>query len=339
MDLGGTDDVIADDLRRGAYRHPPPLRLLLQLIEPADVVVDLGAHLGVFALAAAARGARVLAVEGNPHNAELLRANVDRNRAEGAALDVDVVSALVGDQSGDAPMLLDGAYSRVVSEEIGSYHDAVVRVPMTRLDDLLAERGIERVDVVKMDLEGAEPVALRGMAATLSLEPPPAVLAESNAHVLGLAGSSPTVLLRAFQEAGYEAWRVDDDELLAPRAGLPDVVGATDYLFLRGSQPDVAGWRTGPMRAEVLVADLASEAINLNDYERAHTAAAMGAADRAVLQDESVVRVLDALAVDPVEAVRMAARWWLERRPEAPGQLASLRVRAIASLRALRRRS
>lgn len=152
---------------------------------------------------------------------------------------------------------------------------------------------------------------------------------------------SPTgAFLASLAETGYEGWRVDDHELLAPGAGLPNVVGASDHLFVPGrTPPAVAGWTAGPVRFDVVVADLVRQASSSNDDERAYAASAMAEANSALLGDETVRRALDALARDPVDRVRTAAAWWPERRPGPEGGLSLLRDRSLAAIRSLLRRS
>lgn len=116
-----------------------------QFAEPATVL-DLGAHVGVFTLAALAHGAtRVVAVEPNPANFELLRLNIQTNadRWDGQ---VEMLHAAVG------------AGARAVS--VGSGSTARTRparsgVPVLGPGSLLAQLDGE-VAVLKLDVEGAE---------------------------------------------------------------------------------------------------------------------------------------------------------------------------------------
>lgn len=326
LDLGGFDDVIADDLRRGAYRHPAPLRLLLERLVPGQVVLDLGAHLGVFAVAAARRGARVLAVEGNPRSAELLAGNAERN---GVASEVEVVAALVGRAEGEAPLLQNGAYSRVVDEATGAVHSLVTRVRVITVDHLLAERSLGPVDVVKLDVEGYELEALAGMADLLAADPGPEVLCESNGHLLGLAGSSPEALRAALADAGYRAWRVDDTELLELPPSTPQVVGNVDLLFAR-RRPVAPGFGMRVHTEHDLVGDAVAEVDNPNPSERAVLAGALAGAGSAVLADRRVEDVLARLRGDPEPAVREAVVWWSPPPTDLRGRVSSAlrRIRA-----------
>src|SRR6516165_9821669 len=73
------DDPFSQAFAQGSFPSGPLTDLMLQLVRPGDSVLDLGAHIGTFSLAAAALGCRVLSVEASPRNAKLLQASVARN--------------------------------------------------------------------------------------------------------------------------------------------------------------------------------------------------------------------------------------------------------------------
>ena len=74
-------------------------------------------------------------------------------------------------------------------------------VPCVRLDDLLAERGVDRVDLMKMDVEGAEPRVLAGGADRLGAGVVRHLIVEVNGPRLVACGSSPAAPRRAARRA------------------------------------------------------------------------------------------------------------------------------------------
>ncbi len=128
------------------------ISLMLQLVQPGDRVLDLGAHVGTFSLAAAAVGCKVIAVEASPTNAGLLRAGASRNGFH----DVYVVNAVVSDGPGSVDFLADGPWGHVAwADPDGSRRDTV-KVPSITVDALLAELGWDTASFVKIDVEGSE---------------------------------------------------------------------------------------------------------------------------------------------------------------------------------------
>jgi FkbM family methyltransferase len=120
--------------------------------------VDDGAHVGHYTLRAAAKGANVIAIEANRATALRLAENLELNELQAAVHNVaawDAKTTLKLQPPGKAER--DGS-TRVVEGD-GD-------VPALPLDDLLGD--VERIDVVKLDVEGADLHALRGMAQTLA---------------------------------------------------------------------------------------------------------------------------------------------------------------------------
>ncbi len=135
-------------------------------IQKGDVVLDCGANVGTFARMALNRGAsKVVAIEPAPENIECLRRNFKAEIEQGRLV---VYPKGVWDKDDFLTMHVDpknsAADSFLIQRE-GSV--AVQKLPLTTIDKLVAELNLEKVDYVKMDIEGAEPNALRGGAETI----------------------------------------------------------------------------------------------------------------------------------------------------------------------------
>jgi FkbM family methyltransferase len=176
-------DLITRQLEEFGAHQRGTLNALLALVKPGDVVLDVGAHIGTFAVPVARRvGAtgHVICVEGMSEAATLLRRNVRRNDVEER---VTVVSAVVSGArealSGHATFGNTGASSFGAApwREIGSRQSVT-------LDDLASTYpDLSRTDVLKLDVEGAELAALRG-AESLVAQARPAILLEVSAKQL-----------------------------------------------------------------------------------------------------------------------------------------------------------
>jgi FkbM family methyltransferase len=118
---------------------------------PAEVIVDLGAHSGLatLRLLAVRPGARVLAVEADPGLLPVLRENV-------AGLDVTVVHAAIGGTSAERSFFRAGDSTWGNSLDRTLPWQEQVTVPGLTLDALLDHHGIASVDLLKIDVEGAE---------------------------------------------------------------------------------------------------------------------------------------------------------------------------------------
>lgn len=141
------------------------VRLAGTLPESTRTIVDVGANVGLFAAFAAMRlpAARVLAFEPAPDLVPYARRN-----AEG--LNVLVDPRAVGDEPGTAVLHVNPVSQQtnsLVPEAVDVFVDASVgsrpeRVDVVRLDDAVAEHGMSRVDVLKVDVQGFEGAVFRG---------------------------------------------------------------------------------------------------------------------------------------------------------------------------------
>jgi FkbM family methyltransferase len=174
------------------------LRLVSERLRRGGDFVDVGAHIGMYAVRAAVelrdRG-RVLAFEPNP----AARAQLVENLALNGCTNVVVVAAAVGDEAGEAmlhvPASPDPSFS---SLEGGRFAEGEpVTVPVTTVDTAVAEHGLAP-SVVKIDVEGREATVVRGMAETLATFRP-TLLVEVNEE------SAPEVHRLC---AGYRASRI-----------------------------------------------------------------------------------------------------------------------------------
>lgn len=130
----------------------------LRRIGPGQQVIDIGSHCGVFALAAAARGARVLCFEPMFDNVAALRRNVVANGLDSA---IEIAEVAVAGMSGELDLYTRDFDSGGTTAFLAAHPEWAtasnlkkVRIKCVMLRDVLGM--IERCDCMKMDCEGAE---------------------------------------------------------------------------------------------------------------------------------------------------------------------------------------
>ena len=135
-------------------------------IQAGDTVIDAGAHVGVFTRYALDHGAaRVVAIEPNPVNLECLKRNFAQE-IEGRR--VIVVPEGVWEEASSLELSLHAHdTSRPTLLNLPGGRADFLVVPVRPLDDIVVELGLDRVDFIKMDIEGAEREALRGARETI----------------------------------------------------------------------------------------------------------------------------------------------------------------------------
>ena len=297
-------DPIAEELAAGTWTSPWSLQLALDalaLIEPHPVLLDVGAHLGTVTLAAAARGARVVAVEASPRNATCLAASAAENR-----LDVTLLHAAAADRHEVLHFHEDGPYGQVVAS-------GGVTVDADTLPALLARARLDRVDLVKIDVEGHEPAVLAGAAALLEAADAPDVICEGNGFVLAQSGHTTGELAATLQGFGYRVFLVGDGELVPFAAtDLPPANVVDLFATKHAGTP----W---PVRTPLSVAEraamLTDELTHAVHTHRRWAAHALADAPRALLARREITEALEASATFDVDTeVRAAAAWWPARR-------------------------
>lgn len=145
-------------------RYEPLLRFGASLLRRGDSAIDLGANQGVFTCAfAAAVGptGKLIAVEPLPWQAERARANLELNGfAQGA-----VVNKAISDTVGTARLGIPGGDTSASLFAAGGGRE--IEVQTTTVDEIVREHKLERLSLIKADVEGAEMMAMRGAEATL----------------------------------------------------------------------------------------------------------------------------------------------------------------------------
>ena len=135
-------------------------------VKPGDVVLDCGAHIGVFTRVALKRGAKiVVAIEPAPENLECLRRNFSEEIRAGRVI---VYPKGVWNKDDVLPMHTDrnsAGDSFVLDLDSGQ---KTINLPLTTIDEAVSELRLPRVDFIKMDIKGAEVEALQGARRTLA---------------------------------------------------------------------------------------------------------------------------------------------------------------------------
>jgi FkbM family methyltransferase len=208
-----SDHVIGLPILRGQY-EPDALRFVEQALRPGQHVVDVGAHIGFFAMHMArcvGPSGRVTAFEPFPGNADLLARSIAENRFEEF---VRLHRAAVGARSSTGRL----AFARETLNSGGAFlvpdaaappaELATTTVPIVALDDIDLPRPVA---FVKMDVEGAEPFVVEGARRLLATDRP-TILSEIHvAQLAAVAGRTPADFVAALASLGYECRTLTPD--------------------------------------------------------------------------------------------------------------------------------
>jgi FkbM family methyltransferase len=214
--------------------------LFYRLAVRSKVILDIGSYVGFFSLVAALanRKARVYAFEPMEAIHRRLLENVERNKLK----NVECLNVAVSDSSGTARFFFSQAAfkgglptSSSLSESFMAGVPGLtgVDVPLLTIDGFAHERGLSRVDLVKIDTETTEPSVLRGMRGVLSRDHP-AIICEV------LKGRAEGAALEAeLRPLGYQFFLLAPDGPVAQESieGHPEFL---NYFFTTDPQRDLA---------------------------------------------------------------------------------------------------
>jgi FkbM family methyltransferase len=146
-----------------------------------DVVIDAGAHYGFYSLLASkfvgSKGL-VLSFEPAPQNYRRLLMNIRINNA----CNVKAFKMALGDINGNAKLFLSKASgTHSIMPRLSKEYENTIYVKMRKIDSIVQELGIEKIDLIKIDTEGAELMILKGARQTLTRFKPKLTIATYHA--------------------------------------------------------------------------------------------------------------------------------------------------------------
>ncbi len=223
--LNPADNVISGKL--GAYNtwEEFETEVFIRSINNGDVVVDIGANIGYYALIASKRvgdTGTVFAFEPDPTNFAFLKKNVEANGLKNLVLERKAVSNstsrvrlfLSDNNPGD---------HRIYDSPKGHKR---IEVDSVRLDDYFKKHD-KRVDVIKMDIQGAEGTALAGMSSLLK-ETGIRIFTEFRPAALRECGTPPWHFARLLSDFGFTLYEIHEHVRKLIRTDAEELVKTYD---------------------------------------------------------------------------------------------------------------
>jgi len=218
-------DLVSVNILRGGDWQPEVWDALATNLKEGSVLLDVGAHIGYFSMKGALKvgtTGRVVSFEPNPDTLKTLRENVRVNDFQNvtiapiACADKDQMLTLFA-----SPIMNSGASSLAKGNADITYKEAPreYSVRGRPIDDVVRELNLTRVDAIKMDIEGAEVIALHGALETLKKYHPKIVVEVVESQLTNM-GTSKAALFQLLHDAGYNT-------------GKPLNAGETDWEWTR----------------------------------------------------------------------------------------------------------
>lgn len=184
-------------------------RLLMEVLRPGMVVLDVGANMGYYALIASEKvgpSGAVHAFEPAPEQFEHLSLNVRINGRENVFLN----NCAVAEASGTRQLFLaDGWNQGTHSLGPRASSTRVQSVPCVTIDEYVRQKGVERVDVVKVDVEGAELFVFLGARETIATMRPPLIVFEACEEHTRALDTTTREVKQLLSDLGYTLYRLE----------------------------------------------------------------------------------------------------------------------------------
>ena len=204
---------------RGIAGGGTSLEIWKRLSRNASVIIDIGAHHGLYALLSRSvnKTATIVAFEAVERVFEVMEENVALNgyviAAENMAVSDRSGEAMFYDLPGDQPVAgsLDAEIAVLIPDSVP------ISIKTTRLDGYLSSKGIEAPDLIKIDVERHEPSVICGMEDFLYERKPSLIIEILTEEVATLAGSLLRGIGYTFYSINDKLWHIEPVETLSPR--------------------------------------------------------------------------------------------------------------------------
>jgi FkbM family methyltransferase len=226
----------------GCEKHE--VSFILSVLEPGMIFFDVGTNSGLFAIGAAKKiGVKgVYAFEPCSSTCQLLKRNLLLN----GVADVNVVQMALGDAVGEGVLQVNargkdglntlGQATHSDSEVVGQE-----QVRITTVDVLVKERNIPRVDVMKVDIEGAELMMFRGARELLERADAPLILYEGFGSLTRGFSYHPVEILWFLESCGYSLYMLNSETGEISRLNA-DYKYDSMVIAAKPGHAELAGW-------------------------------------------------------------------------------------------------
>ncbi|MEA5112419.1 MAG: FkbM family methyltransferase [Geobacteraceae bacterium] len=213
--------------------------LIRKIVRHVDMFVNVGANIGYYCCLAIKEGKRAIAFEPLDGNLRYFYRNMLANNWEDK---VEVYPCALSDHIGIMPLYGGGTGASLIKGWAGQPEEPSMFVPVTTLDEVLADRVKGKTSLILVDVEGAEDDMLEGAARILTQSPKPIWLVEIaiNEHQPRGLAINPRLLqtFSRFLDNGYQCLtadgclrRVTKNDIARVIRDETDIIGTHNFIF------------------------------------------------------------------------------------------------------------
>ncbi len=208
-------DVIGYSIAVDGYYDIPTVRVIQELLKAGMTFVDVGAHVGQYSLLASGlvgKEGAVHSFEPEPEVFNLLRHNILINGLH----NVHLIGCALGASPKDVELYVarPDNIGQTSLRQPTNFSGVQVKVQCRTLDDYAEEHGMNRINLIKIDVEGAELDVLLGARGVLSRNPKPHIIIEFWEEFLQAYGSSCARVAEFLRGNGYSLFWIGETGLI-----------------------------------------------------------------------------------------------------------------------------
>ena len=219
--VNSVDRLVAALLWKNSLMSGFESKLYRDTVKNGMTVLEIGANIGFFTLLfskLAGETGKVFAFEPDPDNFRLLEKNITANNRKNTVC----VKKAVSKRSGTERLFISEEHRgdhRIYDSSDGRKS---VEIETAAIDDFLPPGAA--VNFIKMDIQGAEHLALTGMEGTIKNSGPLTMICEFSPDLLKKAGADPAEFLKKLEGLGFALGYIDEDTQSIVRAGAAELL-------------------------------------------------------------------------------------------------------------------
>jgi len=236
--LNKSDIGVSGALALGSFERVE-LDIFRKTIEEGMNIVDIGANIGLYSIISAKRvgiNGKVFVYEPEPTNINFLKKNIDSNNLKNVFIETKAMSNSAGNTKLFITKDNKGTHSLANNRSVKDY----INIETDTLDNSLKKYGSPKIDIIKMDIEGAEILAIDGMRETIKNSPNLIIFSEFYPKAIIRLGGSPIGYLEKLRDLGFSIFLINEKtKKLEPLDDLdsfrirPDFRKTLSFLYLR----------------------------------------------------------------------------------------------------------
>jgi len=208
--------------------------LLKKIVKPGDVFLDLGANIGYFSLLVASNSPSVKVISFEPVAG--LFQNMNDNIFLNNSKNITTVNAAVGEMSEEKELFVSAPDNLGMSSfhQPENYSGKKERIKVETIDDWFKTSGLAKIDIVKLDIEGSELAALKGMKEVLQKQKP-VLIVEINPETLSMFNLNPSDVVVYLKQLNFEGFLIFENDGLE-HLNQQEIDQTTNVLFIHNEK-------------------------------------------------------------------------------------------------------